>query len=470
MRMKNLAAACLLALSTIVRGEAEPQSVAPTLTLKDAVDAALASGDDTRLAAATLESARAQAALARSKGGLSLSGTGSYSLSDGSDLSEGTAAFKLLSASEGATHKVGAGLSLAAGGGTSIGLTASQTMAPDTSYQSTVIGASLAQTVWDGYPGGQTRAAIDKAGLALQKQELAAALSESSIAAAAKKSYVTMLTAQRTVALDASLLDKQNAFLGQVEATFALRQSSAIDIMAARIAARKAELDLETARHDLDLARRRLAALIGRAADSDFDVAELEEPELPAPSIDEAVRIGLSGRADAAQLELSRRSAAIDLSLAQAASQAGVSMTAGFNMAMVEGGAPSTAGQASLGLKLSLPILDAGSARAQVRQAGAQLASFDAQASTLGKGIAADIRDAYWGATILRDRIALAKSNQEMYAKQLELVLAQFEYGTATNQDILTAQANAASAGAAYLAAKGDYLLKVIALETAMGL
>ena len=197
---------------------------------------------------------------------------------------------------------------------------------------------------------------------------------------------------------------------------------------------------------------------------------ELEEPGLPAATVEEAVAIGLGRRSDAAQLELSRRSAEIDLALARALRQPGLTASAGLAMGLAGGDDPGEAFQASLGAKLTLPILDAGAAEAQVSAASAALGVLEAQASQLSRSIESDIRDAYRMAFILRDRIALAEDAKDLAERKLELARTQMKYGTATNQDLIDAQNAASSAGAAYLKAKGDYLLQVIMLESAMGL
>lgn len=459
----------------------------PVIGIQGAVDAALAKGDDLAIAQRGLDVAKTQNDLARSRAGVSLAATGSYSLADGfgSDLYASTpsgsstptaSALSRLVGSPYLTHSLQAGLALSAGNASAsnpyskLSLTATQTLPPAPSAATTGLGVSLAQTIWDGYPGGQTKAAVDKAALAYKGKALAADQARSTIAANAKKAYVTMLTAQRNLALRDGVLGKQNALLKQIEAIYALKQASEIDLHTAQINSRTAELDLETARHDLDLARQRLAILMGMAPDSEFSVAELEEPTLPVPTAAAAISVGLAKRVDAALLDLSLGSSQIDLVLAKGQAQPGLSATAGLALGLVGGAAPGTAGSASLGLRLSLPLLDAGAADAQVSAAVAQIDLYKTQGSQLDKGIAADIRDAYWSATILKDRIVLAKQVSDLNEDQLALVKAQFQFGTATGQDLLTAQVNAANAAAAYLAAKGAYLLQELALETAMGL
>jgi outer membrane protein len=494
MKIARRSAALLMAAAVAAGWPAGAQSAAPAgasaadpaelsvVTIKEAVDSALSAGEEKKIADGNLAAAQAGYDLALSRKGIALSGSGSYSMTDafGGALSSGSSSLRSnlsrLVGSEGANQSVQGSLALSMGNASAsnpyskLTLSIAQSIPPASGTATTTLGASLAQTVWDGYPGGQTNASVEKASISLKVKELASAQSRSTIAANAKKAFVTMLTAQRTVALRAGALDKQSASLRQIEAMFSIQQASAVDRMNARVLARTAELDLETARHDLEIARRRLAALMGRDAAAPFAAAELEEPELPAGTIEEAVALGLEKRSDAAQLVLNRRSAAIDLALTKASSQPSVSASAGLNMGIVGGSDPGDAFQASLGARVSMPILDSGAAEAQVAAAAAQLAVYDANAVQLARSIESDIRDAYWMAAILRDRVEVAAQARDVYEKKLELVKTQLQFGTATNQDLLSAQSDAANYGAAYLKAKGDYLLQEIALETAMGL
>jgi outer membrane protein TolC len=477
------ASALILAAAAICLGPpAAAQSVAaaapdaqdlPVVTIKDAVDSALASGEELKIADATLAGARASYDQARSKKGVSLSASGSYSLTDnfGADLA-GPAASALakLVGSEGLSQSIQGGLTLGAGPTTKLSLSATESIPPPPGSASTSLGASLAQTIWDGYPGGQVGASVEKAAIALKGKESDAAQSRSVIVSNVKKSFVAMLTAQRTLALNRSTWDKQVAILAQIEATYALQQSSAIDLLSARASAKDAELTLSDSVHALETARRTLAALMGRDPSVAFAVAELEEPDLPAATADEAVAMGLDRRPELAKNALNRRSAAIDLALARAASQPSVSASAGLKMGIAGGSKPGDAYQASLGVSVAMPILDSGSADAQVAAASAQAGSFDAQARQLARSVETDIRDKYWSASTQRERIAVAADKRDIADKKLELVKTQLEYGTATNQDLLSAQADAAKAGSDYLAAKGLYFTKEIDLETAMGL
>ncbi|MCX7024704.1 MAG: TolC family protein [Spirochaetes bacterium] len=471
-------------------GRSQPQSALPpgtaapsadtrrVVSLQEAIDGSLAAGDDMKIANGNLDAAKSLHALNLSKAGITLAAAGSGSVQGGigdPDLvkSLGSGSSAGLSQNLQGSLSMSQGNASASSPATRLTLTTTQSFpAPPATVTppSTIVAVSVSQTLWDGYSGGQTRALVDKSLLALGGKEYAATFARASTIARVKQAYVTMLSAQRAIALRQGIAEKQWSLLRQVEAIYSLKQASSIDLMTARINARSAELELEASNHDLSLARQRLANLMGLPPDADFDVAEIDTPGLPAPSAEVAIGVGLAGRADAAQIDLIRKSAAIDLALARGLSQPGIALTGGLNFGFNWDGTAVNAESASLGLRLSLPILDAGAANAQADAAAAQLAVCDAQFAQLLGNIAADIRDNFWLASIQLSRVDLARQNADMLEAQLELVKVQNQFGTATTQDLMTAMTNAANAEAAWAQARGGYLLSILALETAMGL
>jgi outer membrane protein len=457
------------------------------LSLADCLALALDKSADIKVAVKTLDAARAAHALNASKDEVALAATASYGLSSPFSISNPDSIPAGLEAkaggsgtSPGISQSIQGGLTLSKGNASStnpftrVALTASQSLPPlgsPSSSPSTTLGLSVSQTVWDGYPGGQTRAVIDKSFLALKGKELQAALSRSAAMANVKKAYITMLGAQRTLALRQGIAQKQAAILAQIGAVYAIKQASAIDLKNAQINSKSADLDVESARHDLALAMQRLANLIGFAPDSAFQVAELPDSTLPAASLDGAIAIGLARRSELALADLNRQSSAIDLVLAKGQAQPGLSLTGGLTMALgTVSGQGADAEYATLGLRLSLPVLDGGAADAQAASSQSLIAVYETQLQQLKLSIAADIRDAWWTVGIQEQKVELARQGTELYAAQLALVRTQNSFGTATNQDLMTAAVNAANAEATYASAKNSYLLAVLALETAMGL
>ena len=236
---------------------AVPDSGGKVLSLDACVGAALASSDDIAMADRSLDSARAQHALNASKDAVSLQATGGYGFTDGfgnasilkSSLS-GSALGLVQSVQGGLT--VQKGTLSSANPATKIALTATQNLpSPDSSvgYSTTVVGVSVAQTIWDGYPGGQTKASVDKSFLALRIKELQTVQSRAAAVAAVKRAYITMLTAQRALDVKKSIADKQRGLLKQIETVYSLKQASSVDLLNAQINSESADLDVESGSH-----------------------------------------------------------------------------------------------------------------------------------------------------------------------------------------------------------------------------
>lgn len=461
------------------------------ITFDEAIAAAMAGNDDLAIAAGNLAAARAthQANLAKNEP--SLSASGSAGITDGfndQSMAKATGASGI-----GIGESFSGGLSFGIGtanatSGTRIGLSATQTVPVSPQIpasgtgsvavpQTTVVAATISQTIWDGYVGGQTQALVDQSLLTLKGKELAARQAKSAASAKVKQAYITALVAQRTLALRLGILDKLNSLYKQLQATYAIKQASAIDLQTAEINAKSAELDVETSRHDYSLARQRLALLIGLAPDANYRVAEIDVPKLPVASLDDAIAQGLAKRADIAQYDIAQRSALINAAVASGSAQPSLLATggigAGFNWGASFGTSKveAASGQSiNLGLKLGMPILDSGAAKAAEDAAKATARVAATQAAQLRKSVAADIRDAWWNLQILAKRSDLAAQSVDLSESQFALMQAQVKFGTATNQDMLTASVNAANAEVAWLTAKSNQLLAELTLETAMGL
>jgi Outer membrane protein len=496
-RSLSLALAAMFGLACAVSaqdssGSGAAQSALPTINLEQALSEAAASGADMDLVTRNLGVARLQRSLDLAKQGISLAASGAYTAADGlgdvATASNASQQSTLTSRAEAAATGSSSlssylGIAQSASGGlslstplTKLSLSASQSFAPSSSASTatviptTSLGLTASQTLWDGYPGGQYKATLEKSAITLSGKELSAAQGKSSAVSKVKQSYAVMLAAQRDLVVKRQVLDKQSKLLAQVQATFALKQASAIDLKTAEINAKSADIDVRTADKALRLANERLAVIMGRKPGERFAVAEVPDPALPAASIDEAISIGLGKRTDLAQAGLSARSSRIDAALARAQGQPAVSLTGGTGLALGGGSTSLTEGAFSLGAKISLPIIDSGAAELQAKTSEGQASAYELQADQLKKTIASDIRDYFESAQLLAEKIDLAKSSADLAEAQFELVKAQNQYGTATTQDMLTASVTAATAEVNYGTARNSYLLAELSLETAMGL
>lgn len=469
----------------------------PIQTLQQVLDAATASGDDFTIVSGGLDLAKKQRALDLAREGLSVSANGTYALVDGigndgggsSSANEALIA-KAAAASTGGGASPGTadfsqfpqGSIALSGPLTKASLSVAHTIpvtspgnpassaTPANTPQYSVFGLNFTRTIWDGYPGFQYSAALEQSLLVYQGKELSAAQGLSAAITKVKQFYITMLAAQRDLDVKKQVLEHQRALLEQIQAIFAIKQATSVDLKTAQVNSRSAEIDVITADKTLRLANERLAVIMGRAPGERFTVADLADPAMPAASIDEAIAIGLKKRTDVAQLDLNSRSFRISAGLAKAQAKPSVSLTGGAGLAVAWTEPSVAAGALSVGAKVALPIYDAGAAELLAKTSEGQALLYDVQAAQLRKTLSSDIRDFFETAQLQAEKVGLAKDSMDLADAQFELVKAQNLYGTATLQDVFTASVTAATAEENYQTAKSSYLSAILQLTTAMGL
>lgn len=445
----------------------------PVIDLDHALALAMSDGNDNKALLSALAAAQAADRAAQAKNAFTMGVSGNAGWTYGFDEPGNYGLSKALESSySGTGASPGVAGSLTAGfGQTKIGVSAAQSIMPGFGLSGpTTIGFTLTQTLWDGYPGGQLKATIDKSGLTVQGKALSTDLSQKALAASVKKAYYGVLGYQRALDLQRSIQGKQEALLKQIQATYDLKTASLLDLKGAQYGAHAAEVAAKLADHNLRLAKIRFANMLNLPGDSSFDLAELPEPGMPAFSADEAVARGLANRADLAQYDLSIKSSMVDLALAKSANDITVALIGGANLA-ADFSSPSFHSAQSLfaGLKISLPLIDSGAAMEQVRNVEQQLATLRFQQQSARLGAAADIRDAYESLSLQLEQLAVAKETADWYDMKLAVVRSQVEHGTANNQDLLTAATDAATYQTAYLTARNNSLAAAAQLQSVMG-
>jgi outer membrane protein len=447
---------------------AEPTAGAPVVSLQQSIDEALANGDDNKILQGNLQVARAQHALNVTKNSFSLSASAgaeqNWMLGNSTLQSN-----KILTSASLATGVQG-GLTLA-GPLTSLSVTPSFVPAdpPSSPDAFTLIGVNVSQTIWNGYWGGPTQAAVDKSFLTLQGKEIGTEASRLGIVYNVKQAYYALLSAQSNLALKKQILEKQNAVLRQIQAVYDLKLASLADLKTAQLNALSAEVDVQSAAHDLQFARIALATLIGRPPDSLFVAADTPAPTVPAATLDEAIAKGLGSRVELKQIELSRRSSNIDLALARGQGTPTVSVSGGVSVLMDLGSSVTQADSANLAVKVSMPVLDAGAVGNQVKSIESQARVYDLQLSQLRASITTAIRSAWDSVQIANRRVEVAKLSVEATDLQYQLVSAQRDAGAASNQDLLTAAVNLANAQNSLAGAENAAELAVLQLQNTMG-
>jgi len=464
--------------TTGLAGEAAPAPTpSPIVTLQQCIDSALAVSDSYHILQGNLGVSQAAYAesVSRNSFGLSASAGAGYNellYNNGSLLSSKSSSLSSsTSTAQGAAVGVGVSSPL-----TSVSLSAvpfsppagNTPSSPGSTDLTSDLGLAISQTLWNGYPGGTAKAAEDKSLLSLQGQQISTESGRLGLIYQVKQAYFAMFTARQDLDSKRQILDRQNALLQQITAVYNLQQASAVDLKTAQINAHSAEIDVRTSEHTLRLARIRLANLVGIAADKRFDVTQPADETLPARTLGEAVSIALQRRTDLKLIELNRKSNAVDLALARGLSTPTVSVIGGVDM-VIDNTANTYAGLANAGVKVAMPILDAGAARNLVDQSTRLDQVYQSQSAQLRKSIAADVQDAWESMELAREKADLAAQTADNDDLIVDVYKIQSRNGTASTQDLLTASVNAATAHTAAVQAQAATQLAVLQLLNVMG-
>ncbi len=455
-------AAVLLVLSLFAWGQSG------AVALDEAIQSALANGDDMRILQGTLEAARAQYAVDVAKDSATVAASAGYGASH--DISTPVSASnRALGSALGSVAGPQAGVGIASPL-TSVNLTAYPYVPSTTSNPAEGgFGLVASRTLWNGYPGGPARATVQKSALSLEAAELNASSGRLNVVHNVTQAYFTVLNAQRALAVLQDNLTRQNALLEQLTAMSKLQQASAVDLATAQINAQSAAIDVRGGEHDLRIAKIRLSNLAGWPADREYAVAEISEPAIPAVTLQAAIADGLSRRPELKQIEINRRSSEIDGKLVSGLKTPTLGVSGGVSWGTDWGSSPTSGAVVSAAITVGMPLLDAGSAKHQREKIAEQQAVYAAQDSQERKSIAADIQNAYESMQILVDRLAVARLAARNLEAQFEVTKTAAQYGTRTNQDLLDASVNAANGRTAAAKAQSDLELAVLQLQTVTG-
>ncbi len=455
------------------------QEQPPVITLQQTIDAALANGDNYKILQGNLAVSRAQHQENISKNSLTLAGSvgAGYNYAFYNSATLGAAKVSSLSSSTSPTQggTVGVGL---VGPLTSVSVSASPLAPPIGNVPSSIplagdtstgLGLSASQVLWNGYPGGSTQAVVDKSVLSLQGQELSTESGKLNLIYQVKQAYYAMFTAEQDLDSKKQTLDRQNALLDQITAVYNLKQASAVDLKTAQINAHSAQIDVLTSEHTLRLARIRLAILMGAAPDNQFTVTQPDDEKVPAGSLAEAISTALARRVEIKLIQLSRKSNAVDPAVARGLSTPTISVNGGVTFVMDNSLSNNFVGLANAGVRVAMPILDAGAAQNLVDQSTRLDGVYQTQAAQLQKSIAADVQDAWESRELAMEKVDLARQSAENDDLLVDVYKIQSRNGTASTQDLLTASVNAANAHTAAVQAQSAAQLATLQLLSVMG-
>ncbi|MEL6614313.1 MAG: TolC family protein [Bacteroidota bacterium] len=338
-------------------------------------------------------------------------------------------------------------LNLSAGGGQRYGLSFDQTSGALT--QSTVesmsVGLDARYVVFDGF---ERRAERRAAEAGLREAELSRAQRRQQARVEVLGGYLAAARADAARGVAKEALEAERGLLGEIEVRveFGDRPASEIAQQQERIAA--AQSAVLTAERDLALAHARLVRVLGLDPTETytFPVPASGAPEASAP-LGDLVEDALRRRADVRATEVAIQAAEANGRAARARRLPQVALGAFVGTSYTSAAASGLTGQigdnrtGSLGLSVSLPILDRGATRRRVRQAEAQTLALQADAADTRRTIALEIQEHLLRLDALDAQTVLAARRVEAAATAVAAERARYTGGETTLQSVSLLQA-----------------------------
>ena len=334
-------------------------------------------------------------------------------------------------------------LSLSMGGGQRYGLAFDQTTGGLT--QATVeavdVGLSARYVVFDGF---ERRAQRRSAEASLRAAELTRVRAGQDVAQTILSGYLAVAEAEALQAIALANEDAERQLLEEVEAQveFGARPALEIEQQLERVAAAQG-VGLQAARQR-ERAEAQLVQVLGL---SPVETYSFPLPDAPRPTDVPAVEVlvdqALATRPDVQAALAAQQAVRADRRAARSGRLPEVALTGGmgtsYTSANVDAGIPGQLGDnrsGSLGIRVSLPLMDRGATRSRIRQAEARATAVEVEAETVRRVVVYQVTDAATELQALAAQVEVVEVRQRAAEAALEAELARFRAGTTTLQTV----------------------------------
>jgi len=273
----------------------------------------------------------------------------------------------------------------------------------------------------------------------------------------ATQAYLDVMFSARAVAVSQQQYETRKHHLQEAELKLGFETALA-----------QAEQNLILARQQSDLARTRLLLLMGRKAREEFELEDLDVPELPTESIDESVQRALATRPGLKALE--KATEAADGKVKYEESQNNPQL--GFHTSYARQNA--TAFQPNqlwvAGVQLSVPIFDGGLVKAKVSQAKEDVLQLRENLAEAQRNISLEVEMRHSDLLTSWARKEVAEKALVQADEFLRLAQLRYKVGVSTNLELLQAETSQAEARLAVHQSNYQVLKSYYAWRRASGL
>jgi len=289
------------------------------------------------------------------------------------------------------------------------------------------------------------------------------------VASAAALAFVEALRAQKAVAAAVSNDDLAQHLLSLARDESKQGTVTGVDVVRAKTRASDADVTLLKARVSERSALLRLKRVAGWPLAQDIELkGDLESQGAPLPPIDAALAQASSDRAEISAADVQVR---VDDALLSAA-EGGHAPTLGINGDYgLSGNLPdaSSSVTGSIGASLSLPIFDSGLTHGKVEEARTEKRRSEERLEDVRAQVEEDVRLAYESYSESSDEVKAARQSLELSEQELRMAQDQYVAGTTDNIAVITAQTELAQTRDAFISALAEDWTARINLAAALG-
>ncbi len=459
----------------------------PQLTLSDAVRQGLQQGPQSAILANVLSTSRLTVEAAQAHRLFAMTGNLNYGLSDSAgDALEVARTNPILPPLTTASGYGASGTTLsntplpqtmsgtlsAASAGTAVSTTASRTFQKNTDGSSTdygALGVNLSQTVWDGYPGGQSQATVDSDQIQYENAILTDRANRISQVFGIEQAYYNLASAQENLDLLKKTLEQRQKQYDIVKINVQVSKATQVDLEQAAANLHSAQVGLESGQVSLQVARMTLSALIGRPEDAQYQVVSPPMPTLPVSTYQQAWETALAHRVEPKEFALSRQAALLNKTLVLAQNGITATVTGGMNYGF-DLYRNTSAVTFTAGAKIGLPTIDAGATSLAAKISDEQVALSQLQTAQWKANLTATLTNDWNQVIVKKKNWDVAVENAQVLQKLLDVAEIQWRMGTNTLSNYLTAEVYLTNGQLATLSAKIAAQLAVLQLMQDMGI
>jgi len=317
------------------------------------------------------------------------------------------------------------------------------------------------------YDGGIREANHQASRYGVKASEAVMARTVQSVAFTVTRAYYEVLRARRLAEVADSSVAYNEELRNQVKTRAEMGAAAKVDVLPVEAQLASAVVSQLSTRNAVRTSALSLQSAIGLAPSADFDVQESDGSSLPDPaSLEKQIADAVSHRPDLVQAEAQSGVARASVRAAKTSLYPRPVITGEYQHS-ISGGFGSSGTQVVGGI--AFDVFDGGANRAAYRQARAEQANTEAQASQLVKDIQVEVEQARLNLTSAKERIAASELGLKAAQTNYDVQKDRYNQGLAITLDLLNAELQVTTAKTNDVQARYDYYTAIAQMEYALG-